>query len=146
MWIGGWLSISCPHKVVYALKFILRAEGPRDYIDLLLCFKYQPTIVICDMAHMVASHGNVRQPGMFSPFEGRLAEPSPTMISQAKDGGFVRNMCLTWLRDTKSSPFPLVPFLIIAIPLLCTQLLTWLIITASLMSCMRLTPSKSKKF
>ena len=44
------------------------------------------------MAHMVASHGNVRQPGMFSPFEGRLAKPSPTMISQAKDGGFVRNM------------------------------------------------------
>lgn len=30
---GGWLSLACKHRVVYAVKFFLRAESPSDYID-----------------------------------------------------------------------------------------------------------------
>ena len=44
---------------MYALKFMIRAEGPRDYVDLLLSMRYQPNVVLVDMAHMVAAHGNI---------------------------------------------------------------------------------------
>ena len=30
---GAWLSFSCPHGIVYYLKFLLRAESWRDYVD-----------------------------------------------------------------------------------------------------------------
>jgi hypothetical protein len=33
---GGWVSGTCTHGVIYCLKFVLRAESPRDYIDLIL--------------------------------------------------------------------------------------------------------------
>ena len=55
---GGWLSFSCPHGIVYYLKFLLRAESCRHYVDGLLSLKYQPKIVIVDMAHIVANHAN----------------------------------------------------------------------------------------
>ena len=42
---GGWLSGTCPHGVVYVLKFVLRAESPRDYVDVLLSMKFQPNTV-----------------------------------------------------------------------------------------------------
>ena len=83
---GGWLSASCPHKVVYAVKFVIRAEGPRDYVDLLLSMKYQPNVVLIDMAHMVAAHGNLRKPGMFGPFKGRVAPATPENIKAAQEG------------------------------------------------------------
>ena len=54
----AWLSGTCPHGVVYELKFVLRAESPRDYVDVLLSMKFQPNICIIDMAHMVVAHGN----------------------------------------------------------------------------------------
>ena len=33
---GGWLPFSCQYGIVYYLKFILRAESLRDYVDGLL--------------------------------------------------------------------------------------------------------------
>ena len=67
---GGWLSGTCPHGVVYVLKFVLWAESPRDYVDVLLSMKFQPNICIIDMAHMVVAHGNKRKPNIFSPNDG----------------------------------------------------------------------------
>ena len=84
--------------MVYALKFVIRAEGPRDYIDLLLSMKYQPNIVLIDMAHMVATHGNIRKPGMFSPYEGRVAEATEANIKAAREGRLKVEM--PWLLDS----------------------------------------------
>ena len=104
--VGGWLSASCPHKVVYAVKFVLRTEGPRDYIDLLLSMRHQPNVVIVDMAHMVAKHGNNRMPGMFSPFEGRLVANKEENIKAAEEGSL--SVSLPWLTDCFNKP-PLKP-------------------------------------
>ena len=82
---GGWLSFSCPHGIVYYLKFLLRAESCRDYVDGLLSLKHQPNIVIVDMVHIVANHANntrkednIRygkadeEVRLFFPYEGRV--------------------------------------------------------------------------
>ena len=82
---------------MYALKFVIRAEGPRDYVDLLLSMRYQPNVVLVDMAHMVAAHGNIRKPGMFSPYNGRVAPATPENIQAAKEGQLKVDM--PWLLD-----------------------------------------------
>ena len=49
----------CPYRVIYYIKCLLYwTESPRDHVDALLSFKYQPTISI-NMPHMVARHGNL---------------------------------------------------------------------------------------
>ena len=53
---GGWLSFSCPYGVVYYLKFLLRAESRRDYVDGLLSMEHLPNITVIDMAHIAANH------------------------------------------------------------------------------------------
>ena len=97
LFTGGWLSASCPHGVVYGLKFCLRAESPRDHIDVIMSMASQPPIVINDMPHVVARHGNRRRKGMFSPYEGRLAEPTIQNIEAAKDGRM--SVRLDWLEE-----------------------------------------------
>ena len=83
---GGWLSGACPHGVVYALKFVLRAESPRDYVDLLLSMKHQPNVTVIDMANMLAAHGNRRQPGMFETYNRMVLEPTETNVNAAFNG------------------------------------------------------------
>ena len=85
---GGWLSATCEHGVVYALKFLLRCESPRGFVDVLLSLKHRPNVVIVDMANMVVAHGNKRLKGMFSPFQGMVAEPTEKNIRLAKSGNF----------------------------------------------------------
>ena len=81
---GGWLHMLCPHGVIYCIKSLLRAGSPRDHVDALLSFKYQPTVAINDMPHMVGRHGNKRPQGnMFFPFEGRIAEPTEDNVERA---------------------------------------------------------------
>lgn len=63
----------CPHGIVYAAKNLLRAESPRDHVDLLLSLRYMPTITICDIPGFVARHGNIRQPKLFHPNDGKFA-------------------------------------------------------------------------
>ena len=59
---GSWLSFSCQDGILYYLKFILRAESPRDYVDGLLSLAYILNIVVVDMAHIVAKHArNTRE-------------------------------------------------------------------------------------
>ena len=83
---GGWASATCPHGVVYALKFLLGFESPRDYIDMLLSMKYQPNITVVDVANIVAKHGNNRKKGMFHPFTGMVAEPTLENVEMASAG------------------------------------------------------------
>ena len=92
---GGWLSFCCQHGIVYYLKFILRAESPRDYVDGLLSLAYIPNIVVVDMAHIVAKHATSSRKGdakyygkydkegnIFNPFNGRVADPEDQDIVQ----------------------------------------------------------------
>ncbi|KAL3887374.1 hypothetical protein ACJMK2_027316, partial [Sinanodonta woodiana] len=81
---GGWVLGACPHGVVYAIKSLLRSESPRDYVDLLRSFKHRPNIIIADIAHLIASHGNKTQRNFFYPNEGRLAAPDDNNIALSK--------------------------------------------------------------
>ena len=62
--LGGWLAVACPHKIIYAAKFLLRGESLRDYIDILRSLKHKPNIFI-NVAHIVAQHANIHH-GVFS--------------------------------------------------------------------------------
>ncbi|XP_074660589.1 uncharacterized protein LOC141913049 [Tubulanus polymorphus] len=81
---GGWAVGCCPHGVSYAIKNNFRGESPRDYVDLLRGMKHQPTISICDVAHLVANFANSRFDQMFGPNDGRLAEANEDNIRRAK--------------------------------------------------------------
>ena len=98
---GGWASGTCPHGVVYALKFLIRSESPCDYVDILLSMKHQPNVTIVDVATLVAAHGNRRKSGMFSPNNGMLVEPTPENVQEAKAGSL--DISLDWLNDVQSS-------------------------------------------
>ena len=80
---GGWVSAACPHGIVYAIKFVLHAESPRDHVDVLLSVRHQPIIVISDMANIVVAHGNNRKYDMFSPNNGMLIELTEENIESA---------------------------------------------------------------
>ncbi|XP_071849794.1 uncharacterized protein [Apostichopus japonicus] len=94
---GGWASLVCPHGIVYAIKFVVRAESPRDYVDLLASLKHMPNIVLVDMAHMVANHAKKRFPKMFNPYDGRLAEVTEANLKLAKRKELVVEM--PWLHN-----------------------------------------------
>ena len=83
------------YQVVCALKFLLRAGSPRDYLNILLSLKYKPSV---DKAHMVAAHGNARSPSMFQPNEGKAAKATPTNIQVAKDHSM--SVPMPWLDQT----------------------------------------------
>ena len=80
---------------MYALKLLCEQRVPRDYVDVLLSIKYQPNVVLIDMAHMVAVHGNHRKPGMFSPYEGQVAPATEANIKAAQEGKLTVDM--PWL-------------------------------------------------
>eukprot|EP00795_Rhopilema_esculentum_P016114 gene16114-7464_t len=98
---GGWLTLACTHGVIYAVKFLLRSESPRDYIDMIRSLKHKPNVFIVDMAHMVASHGNRYEEGFFSPYEGRVAEATPQNIENALEGNL--QISFPWLLNNTSS-------------------------------------------
>ncbi len=56
--LGGWSTVMCPSGGVYSLKFNMRAESPRDYIDSLLSWQHLPNVTIYDFARGLATHGN----------------------------------------------------------------------------------------
>ena len=80
------MSGTCPHSIIYSLKFVLRAESPRDYIDILLSMAHKPNIVIIDMANMLVAHSKNRTKGMFHPNDGMVAEPTEENIKLANEG------------------------------------------------------------
>lgn len=83
---------------------LLRAESPRDYADLLLSWQHMPNVAIYDFARGLAKHMNLRAPDCipFSPHEGRLLDPTPANIQEAKEGRI--QVSLPWLTEKKSPP------------------------------------------
>ena len=81
---GGWASASCPHMVVYCIKFVLRGESPRDYFDMLRSLAFPPSINISDMPHRIATHANNTVPHFFRPNNGRLFQPTEENIDGYK--------------------------------------------------------------
>lgn len=102
--LGGWAVIMCPCGVVYSVKFNIRAESPRDYMDLLLSWKHMPNIVVYDFARGLATHGNLREPEKlpFRPHVGRLKEPTEDNIRLSKEKKMSIN--LPWLLERKREP------------------------------------------
>ena len=96
---GGWLTVACKHGIIYAVKFLLRAESPRDYIYVLRSLKFKPNVFINDMAHMVAAHGNRFEEGFFSPHQGRAAEATLENIEEAKSGTL--KISFPWLETNR---------------------------------------------
>ena len=86
----------CPQKVVYFVKFLVRAEGPRDYIDLLLSMKYQPNILISDMPQIIASHRNKRQMGTFAPLRRKSLRGNEKEHFKSRKR-FSRKVSFPWL-------------------------------------------------
>ena len=78
--------MTCTHGIIYGVKFLLRFESPRDYIDMVRSMKHRPNILICDMAHMVAAQGNRFQANFICPFESHVAESTVENIEMAKSG------------------------------------------------------------
>lgn len=99
---GGWAVITCPCGVVYSVKFVLRAESPRDFTDMLLSWKHFPNITVYDYARGLARHANNRQPTNppFRPHDGRLLHPSPENIKLAEERKL--RVHLPWLRCRKA--------------------------------------------
>lgn len=69
------------------------------------CFRGNvPNIVIYDFARGLAAHSNLRDPVrlIFSPFEGRLRDPTPENVQPAKEGKL--EVSLPWLNVEKRVP------------------------------------------
>ena len=94
--VGGWASASCPHMVVYCIKFVLRGESPRDYVDMLRSLKYPPSISISDIPQRLAAHANSTISRFFRPNEGRLFPPTEDNIASAKEGSLICH--LPWVQ------------------------------------------------
>jgi len=88
LFVGGVVTASCHHGVVYGFKVLLRGESVRDHVDLLLSLKHLPNLVVNDMPGMTAKHGNHRQANMFKPFEGRFADPCEENLRMLNDRTF----------------------------------------------------------
>ncbi|XP_067274638.1 uncharacterized protein [Pseudorasbora parva] len=104
---GSWGVIMCPCGIVYSLKCNLRAASPRDFADLLLSWQHIPNVIIYDFAQGLATHTNLRETEKvhFSPFEGRLVEPTQANIDLAKRGQL--KVSLPWLSDKMEMTDPL---------------------------------------
>ena len=72
--------------MVYARKFVLRSESPRDYVDILLSFKFQPNVTIVAVANLVAAHGNNCKVNMFHPHIGKILEPKIENVTKGING------------------------------------------------------------
>lgn len=78
--------MTCPHGVCYGLKWLLRHEGPRDHVDMIMNLAAVPNVVVVDMANMVVAHARNRGFDVFKPYEGRVAECTSDNVEKAKHG------------------------------------------------------------
>ena len=111
---GGWLSLSCPYDVVYYLKFLLRAERFRDYVDGCLSMAHLPKVIV-DMAHIVAKHANRsrrkdiekydkghNEGKLFRPYDGRAADPE-IKDNVKKPNDDTLSVSYPWMPNTAST-------------------------------------------
>ena len=71
---GGVVMFWCPHKILYAIKFLVQPEGTSDYAQIMMSFKEPPSVLICDFAPMVAATLENRSPGILGVFKGRVGD------------------------------------------------------------------------
>ena len=83
--LGGWLGMTCPHGICYGLKWLLRHEGPRDHVDMIMNLASVPNVVVVDMANMAVAHARSRGYNVFQPFDGRVAECNSENIEKASN-------------------------------------------------------------
>ena len=57
------------------MKPLILPEGVSDYTQILKSLRVIPTIIVTDMAHIVARHTNINYPGTFRPYDGQIADP-----------------------------------------------------------------------
>ncbi|XP_076049595.1 uncharacterized protein LOC143030327 [Oratosquilla oratoria] len=82
---GGWVSSTCPHNVTYAVKFLLHAESPRDYCDILRSMKHVPTVNIAHIADSISKMADKAiQQDFFHPNSGRLSEATQEYVEAAQ--------------------------------------------------------------
>ena len=112
---GGWLPFSCSHRVVYFLKFLLRAESCRDYVDACLSMAHLKNVVAVDMTHIVAKHVNRNrrediekhntgdnEGKRFRPYDGRVTDPEiKDNVKKANDGTLL--FSYPWMPNTGST-------------------------------------------
>lgn len=78
---------------------MLRSEGPRDYIDLLLSMAHKQNIVISDMANMLVAHSKNRTNSMFHTNDGMVAEPTEENIKLDNEGKLGKSF--SWIEGEK---------------------------------------------
>ena len=104
---GGWLTMTCTHGIIYGVKFLLRSESPRDYLDKeLRSMKHRPNVLVCDMTHMVAELENRFKDDFFSPLQGRVAESTAENIEKAKSDNL--NVSFPFLEDNTPAKLELI--------------------------------------
>ena len=75
-----------PSRNLLRVKWLLRHEGPRDHVDMIMNLAVVPNVVVVDMANMVVAHARNRGYNVFQPFDGRFAECTQENIQKARDG------------------------------------------------------------
>ncbi|XP_068134528.1 HMG domain-containing protein 3 isoform X2 [Hyperolius riggenbachi] len=84
---GGKVYKICPHQVVCGSKYIVRAESPRDHVDLLASSRHWPPVYVVDMATQVALCADLCYPNltqqMWGKYQGCFSDPteSPQYVS-----------------------------------------------------------------
>ncbi|XP_049333211.1 uncharacterized protein LOC125801123 [Astyanax mexicanus] len=79
---GGWAVVTCPCAIVYAVKFNLRAESPRDFADILLSMTHFPNLTLYDFARGLATHTNLREPESMLASAGQIKVSLPWLTSK----------------------------------------------------------------
>ena len=121
---GGYLTYNCIHGVSYYLKMPIRAEGPRDYIDGMLCMKQPPKVTVIDMPHHLVRHSKNRQSDilrtnsgnslgeLFYPFDGRAGDhEDPETMRLAMENNFETSFpCINEVNPEDTSTISLALF------------------------------------
>ena len=101
---GGLLTATCPHGIVYAIKFLLKAESPRDIGDILMSLKHRPNIVISDIPHMLSANTNKRQANFFTPHQGRVVQATDENVKAASEKKLKPVSWSPWLDKRYQTP------------------------------------------
>ena len=96
---GGAATGTCPHGVCQAIKWLLRAESPRDPDDLLLAMNHRPNIVLSDNPHMLASHVNRRSTDFFHPHGGRVCSAEVASNVDNAHAGTLEKISFPWFEN-----------------------------------------------
>ena len=85
---GGLLHGHCQHGFTYLFKILVLPEGVSDYTQCIMSMNVLPTMVISDIAHILARHTN-RNYGsdIFWPHDGRISDPDNKERTEDIKGG-----------------------------------------------------------